>query len=189
MEVSDCAIMSDPMTCGAGVQQATKLINQPDLFFVGYISNSTIGYTLNLDKENNSILINSCMYKLSGIVYLKSHHYWCEVYSTQKGYKKGSYVYNGLWNSGRASFVGPKPLFLEKDSLHLFMFERVATQSTFTSGVTFNRPNCSSGNLVVKQILEVHKNLLMLRDNKASRTNIMTILQHYNIPAQKSTRK
>ena len=85
MEVSDCAIMSDPMTCGAGVQQATKVINQPDLFFVGYISNSTIGYTLNLDKENNSILIHSCMYKLSGIVYLKSHHHWCEVYSTQKG--------------------------------------------------------------------------------------------------------
>ena len=189
MEVSDCAIMSDPMTCGAGVQQATKVINQPDLFFVGYISNSTIGYTPNLDKENNSILINSCMYKLSGIVYLKSHHYWCEVYSTQKGYKKGWYVYNGLWNSGRASFVGPKPLFLEKDSLYLLMFERVATQSTFTSGVTFNRPNCSNDNLVVKQIIEVHKNLLMLRDNKASRTNIMAILQHYNIPAQKSNKK
>ena len=111
------------------------------------------------------------MCKLSGIVYLKSHHYWCEVYSTQKGYKKGRYVYNGLWNSGRASFVGPKPLFLEKDSLYLLMFERVATQSTFTSGVTFNRPNCSNDNLVVKQIIEVHKNLLMLRDNKASRTN------------------
>ena len=33
MEVSDCAIMSDPMTCGAGVQQATKLKKKPDLFF------------------------------------------------------------------------------------------------------------------------------------------------------------
>ena len=61
MEVSDCAIMSDPMTCGAGLQQATKVINQPDLFFVGYISNSTIGYTPNLDKENNSVLIHSCI--------------------------------------------------------------------------------------------------------------------------------
>ena len=49
--------------------------------------------------------------------------------------------------------------------------------------------HCSSGNLVVKQILEVHKNVLMLRDNKASRTNIMAILQHYNIPAQKSNKK
>ena len=141
MEVSDCAIMSDPMTCGAGLQQATKVINQPDLFFVGYISNSTIGYTPNLDKENNSILIHSCMYKLSGIVYLKSHHCWCEVYSTQKGFKKGRYLYDGLWNSGRASFVGPKQLFLAKDSLYLLTFERVATQSTFTSEVTFNRPN------------------------------------------------
>ena len=69
------------------------------------------------------------------------------------------------------------------------MFERVATQSTFTSGVAFNQPNCSNDNLVVKQIIEVHKNLLMLRDNKASRTNIMAILEHYNIPAQKSNKK
>ena len=29
----------------------------------------------------------------------------------------------------------------------------------------------------------------MLRDHKASRTNIMAILQHYNIPAQKSNKK
>lgn len=41
----DCAIISDPMTCGAGVQQATKVINQPDLFLLGTHSNSTIGYT------------------------------------------------------------------------------------------------------------------------------------------------
>ena len=43
--------------------------------------------------------------------------------------------------------------------------------------------------MIIKQIIEVHRNLLMLRDNKASRTNIMAILQHYNIPTQKSNKK
>ena len=80
---SDCAIISDPKTCGAMLQQSTTVLNQPDIFFVGYTGNSSKGYTPNLDKEN-TIDINGCMYKLTGIVYLKSHHYWCEVYSSQK---------------------------------------------------------------------------------------------------------
>ena len=51
---SDCAIISDPKTCGAVVQQATTVLNQPDIFFVGYTGNSTIGYTPSLDKENHN---------------------------------------------------------------------------------------------------------------------------------------
>ena len=66
---SDCAIISDPKTCGAMLQQSTTVLNQPDIFFVGYTGNSSKGYTPNLDKEN-TIDINGCMYKLTSIVYL-----------------------------------------------------------------------------------------------------------------------
>ena len=149
---SDCAIISDPKTCGAMLQQSTTVLNQPDIFFVGYTGNSSKGYTPNLDKEN-TIDINGCMYKLTGIVYLKSHHYWCEVYSSQKNYKNGWFVYNGLWNNGKATFVGPKPLFLEKESLYLLMFEKVATQHTnCTNGVTFQQLNTLNDNQVIKRI-------------------------------------
>ena len=181
---SDCAIISDPKTCGAMLQQSTTVLNQPDIFFVGYTGNSSKGYTPNLDKEN-TIDINGCMYKLTGIVYLKSHHYWCEVYSSQKKYKNGWFVYNGLWNNGKATFVGSKPLFLEKESLYLLMFEKVATQHTnCTNGVTFQQLNTLNDNQVIKRIIEDHKNLLMLKDNKASLTNIKAILQHYSISTQ-----
>ena len=46
---SDCAIISDPKTCG-----------QCYIFFVGYTGNSSKGYTPNLDKENTitSVCIN-----------------------------------------------------------------------------------------------------------------------------------
>ena len=92
---SDVVIISDPVTCGAAVQQSTTVLNQPDIFFVGYTGNSTKGYTPSLDKEHTTIDINGCVYRLSGIVYLKSHHYWCDLYSTKKSSKNGWFVYNG----------------------------------------------------------------------------------------------
>ena len=180
---SDCAIIPTPDTCGAVVQQSTSVLNQPDIFFVGYTGNSRKGYTPSLDKENLTIDINGCIYRLSGIVYLKSHHYWCEVYSTQKNYKNGWFVFNGLWNNGKATFVGPRPLFLKKESLYLLMFEKVVTSKTiiYTNGVTFNRPNNLNDNEIIKEIIQKHKNLLSLSDSKASLANIKSILQHHNI--------
>ena len=43
-------------------------------------------------------------------------------------------------------------------------------------------------NQVIKGIIEDHKNLLMLKDNKVNITNIKAILQHYSISTQ-SNRK
>ena len=63
------------------------------------------------------------------------------------------------------------------------MFEKVATQHTnCTNGVTFQQLNTLNDNQVIK--LEDHKNLLMLKDNKGSLTNIKAILQHYSISTQ-----
>ena len=65
------------------------------------------------------------------------------------------------------------------------MFEKVATQHTnCTNGVTFQQLNTLNDNQVIKRIIEDHKNLLMLKDNKASLTNIKAILQHYSISTQ-----
>lgn len=63
------------------------------------------------------------------------------------------------------------------------MFEKVATQHTnCTNGVTFQQLNTLNDNQVIK--LEDHKNLLMLKHNKGSLTNIKAILQHYSISTQ-----
>ena len=78
------------------------------------------------------------------------------MYSSQKIYINGWFVYNGLWNNGKATFVGPKPLFLEKESLCHLMFEKVATQHTnCTNGVTFQRLKTLNDNQVIKGLIAV----------------------------------
>ncbi|KAJ7371880.1 hypothetical protein OS493_022601 [Desmophyllum pertusum] len=184
---SDCSIIPNPTTCGAMLQQSTTVINTPDIFFVGYTHNPTKGCTPSLDKENNFsciMEINNCTYRISGIVYLKSHHYWCEVYSTQKKVKSGWFVYNGLWNNGKATFVGPRPLFLEKESLYLLMFEKIMTNhSTNKPGVstTFYKPIHANNNDIIKDIIYKHKTMLSLSDNKVKLDNIKAILLYHNI--------
>ena len=71
---SGCTVIHNPNTCGATLLCSTSVTNTPDIFFVGYTHNSSKGYTPNLDKENTNIEVNNCTYRLSGIVYLKSHH-------------------------------------------------------------------------------------------------------------------
>ena len=182
---SDCTVIHNPNTCGATLLCSTSVTNTPDIFLVGYTHNSSKGYTPNLDKENTNMEVNNCTYRLSGIVYLKSHHYWWEVYSTQKHFKKGWFAHNGLWNNGKATFVGLKPLILEKESLYLLMFEQIKTKHpTILSNpcVTCYKSIHSNNQEIIKEIVQQHKCLLSLSDNKAKLANIKAILQYHNIP-------
>ena len=168
------------------LQQSTTVINTPDIFFVGYTHNPTKKRIPSLDKEC-VIEINNCTYRISGIVYFKSHHYWCEVYSTQKQCKSGWFVYNGLWNNRKATFVGQRPLFMEKKSLYLMMFEK----SCLTIVQTILVFQHSINQLIVITIKK-HENLLSLSDNKVKLDNIKAILLYHNIakpPNMKPKRK
>ena len=65
----------------------------------------------------------------------------------KKNYKNGWFVYNGLWNNGKATSVGSKPLLLEKETLYLLMFKKVVIQHTnCTSGIAFQQLNTSNDN-------------------------------------------
>ena len=138
--------------------------------------------SLPVDSKCNTE-VNHCTYRISGIVYLKSHHYFCEVYSTQRN-KSGWYVYNGLWNNGKATFVGSRPLFLEKESLYLLMFEKIKSNNHANNdgvSTTFYRPIHSNNNEIMKDIINKHKVLLSLPDNKVKLDNIRAILHYHNI--------
>ena len=89
-------------------------------------------------------------------------------------------MYNGLWNNGKAIFVGSRPLFLEKESLYLLMFEKIKSNNHANNGVstTFYRPIHSNKNKIMKDIINKHKVLLSLPDNKVKLDNIRAIL-HY----------
>jgi len=111
------------------------------------------------------------------------------VYSTQGGCKSGWYwfVYSGLWNNGKAAFVGPRPLFMEKESLYLLMFEKVLSKKNKEKSWfhIYNRPIHLIDNYVLKEIIEKHKHLLSLSDSRASDlANMKAILQYHNISIQ-----
>lgn len=127
--------------------------------------------------------INDCTYRISGIIYPKSHHYWCEVYSTQKNFICGWHVYNSLWNNGKATFVGPRPLFLEKESLYLLMFEKIMTNHPIKNSfsTTIYKLIHANNNDIIKGIIHQHKNLLSLSDNKVKLDNIKAVLLYHNI--------
>ena len=98
--------------------------------------------------------------------------------NTQK-IKRGWFVHNGLWNNGKATFVGPRPLFLEKDSLYLLMFEKtMSSHCSYNPGAltTFYKPIHSNNHEIIKDIIQNHKNLLSLPDNKVRLDNIKAIL-------------
>jgi predicted metal-binding protein len=180
----DCNVIDNPKTCGARTKKSTTVTNTPDIFFVSYSNNQTIKCRPSIDHELcTNIQVNDMIYRLSGIVYLKSHHYWCEVFSSQKEYEKGWYVFNGLWNNGKATFVGPKPLFLEKDHIYLLMFEKLKASHHHTQ--IFNTSyKClyANNSEIVKKVVNDHKELLSLPDSKVKLQNIKAILQYHNTP-------
>ena len=78
---SDCAIIPQPNTCNAPLQQSTTVVNSPDIFFVGYTHNPSKKHIPSLPVDSKcNMEVNHCTYRISGIVYLKFHHYFCEVY-------------------------------------------------------------------------------------------------------------
>ena len=62
-----------------------------------------------IPKLDGHLYIAHNKYQLNGIVYFNNMHYWCEVLSTQLGYKTGWYHYDGMRNGGKAQYVGEKP--------------------------------------------------------------------------------
>ena len=85
---SDCAIIPQPNTCNAPIQQSTTVLNSPDIFFVGYTHNPSKKHIPSLPVDSKcNMEVNHGTYRISGIVYLKSHHYFVEVYSTQRNCK------------------------------------------------------------------------------------------------------
>ena len=140
----------------------------PDLFFVGYTHNPSKNHNPSLPVDSKcNMEVNHCTYRISGIVYVKSRHYFCEVYSTRRNCKSGWYVYKGLWNNGKGTFVGSRPLFLEKESLYLLMIEKIKSNNHANNdgvSTTFYRPIHCNNNEIMKDI--INKVLLSSPDNK-----------------------
>ena len=138
-----------------------------------------------------TITINECRYRLSGIVYLKSSHFWCEVYSCQRNYKKG-------WTCTMASGIMEKPLLLvlilcseeKKETLYLLMFEQLRSELNSLDILNYlYRPLSASNTDIIKLIVSQHKNQLSLvcfvPDSEMPHISVHTACEKYHEELEK----
>ena len=84
-----------------------------------------------LSRKLNLNLVRQ-KYDLAAIIYHHNFHFWCEVFVHDKRYKEGWYLYNDMWNNGKAEFVGKQPQVKTPSHMYILLFEK--SQVSITSG-------------------------------------------------------
>jgi len=148
----------------------SQVQGNPKFFFV--MRTVTSAYIPNLNGHIN--LANST-YKLTGIVYFNGMHYWCEVLSTQLGYKKGWFFYDGMVKGGKAEYVGETPQCKQSQCVHILLYEQCST-NTNIYGMThlYEQDKLTS-------IISSYRLVLNLSDTKIKIQNLKAVLKHKGI--------
>ena len=60
----------------------------------------------------------------TGFIYHHNYHFWCEVVVPDKRYRDGWYLYNDMWNNGKAEFVWEHPQVDALTHMYILLFEK-----------------------------------------------------------------
>ena len=163
--------------CDGTKRVTSEATSNPKFFFVTRNTSST--YIPNVDEN---IHIANTKYKLTGIVYFNGIHYWCEVISTQIGYKNGWYFYDGMMNGGRATYVGDTVQSIQKQYIHILLYEQCTTHANeYGKTLSYEKDKLNS-------IISFYKHMLNLSDNKVKIKNLKEILRHEAISFENNAR-
>jgi len=163
--------------CNGKKRVTSEVISNPKFFFVTRNTSST--YIPHLDEN---IHIANTKYKLTGVVYFNGFHYWCEIISTHIGYKNGWYFYDGMMNGGRASYVGDTFQGIQKQYIHILLYEQCTTLTNiYGKTLSYEKDKLNS-------IISFYKHELNLSDNKVKIKNLKEILRHEAISFQNNAR-
>ena len=155
----------------------SQVAGNPKFFFV--MRTVTSAYIPNIDGHIN---IANTTYKLTGIVYFNGMHYWCEVLSTQLGYKNGWFFYDGMIKGGRAEYVGETPQCKQLQHVHILVYEQCSTNANdYGKKLSYKCEKLTS-------IISSSRHVLNLSDNKIKIQNLKAILTHEGIPFQVNSR-
>lgn len=116
----------DSSVCGGKLVQSSSLINNPFLMAIELDKNEGRPVQPGLSRKLN-LNLDKQKYDLAAIIYHHNFHFWCEVFVHDKRYKEGWYLYNDMWNNGRAEFVG-KQSQVKKPS-HMYILAQKTMQS------------------------------------------------------------
>ena len=124
---------------------------------------------LNLDKQK---------YDLAAIIYHHNFHFWCEVFVHDKRYKEGWYLYNDMWNNGKAEFVGKYPQVKTPSHMYILLFEKSQVDITSSSR---DQATC------IRNLISVAFQNNITPDTKQVKKNYLNILKSSSIHFKETT--
>lgn len=167
----------DSSVCGGKLVQSSSLINNPFLMAIELDKDEgrpvqpglSSKLNLNLDKQK---------YDLAAIIYHHNFHFWCEVFVHDKRYKEGWYLYNDMWNNGKAEFVGKYPQVKTPSHMYILLFEK--SQADITSS---SRDHATS----IRNLMSVAFQNNITPDTKQVKKNYLNILKSSSIHFKETT--
>lgn len=164
--------IDDSSICGGNLVQSSSLVNTPFLMPV------------ELDKDESRpvqpcfssklhLNIGKYKYDLAAIIYHHNYHFWCEVFVSDKRYKDGWYLYNDMWNNGRAEYIGKQPQVKTPSHMYILLFEK--SHANITTSCT--KDHSAS----VKNIMSMACQRTITSDAKQVKQNYLTILKFSGI--------
>ena len=119
----------DGSVCGGQLSHSSSVVNNPFLL------------VFELDKDENRpiqpglssklhLRVKKDKYDLAAIIYHHNFHFWCEVFVSEKRYREGWFMYNDMWNNGKAEYVGKHPRVKTASYMYMLVFERSQVNMT-----------------------------------------------------------
>ena len=168
----------DGSVCGGQLLHSSSVVNDPFLL------------SFELDKDENRP-IQPCLsnklhlrlgkhkYDLAAIIYHHNFHFWCEVFVAEKKYKEGWYLYNDMWNSGKAEYIGKRPQVKTPSHMYILLFER--SQVNITT-------SCSKDHSAsLKNLMSMACQSNITSDAKQVKQNYLNIFKSCAIPVNASS--
>lgn len=111
---------------GGKLLQTSSVVNEPFLIAIELDKGKTRPVQPGLSSKLH-LNLGKHKYDLSAIICHHNHHFWCEVFVSDKRYKEGLYLYHDMWNKGRAEYIGKHPQVKTPSHMYILLFEKSQT--------------------------------------------------------------
>ena len=169
----------DGSVCGGKLLQTSSVVNDPFLIAIELDKDEARPVQPGLSSKLH-LNLGKHKYDLAAIICHHNHHFWCEVFVSDKRYKEGWYLYNDMWNNGKAEYIGKNPQVKTPSHMYILLFEKSQINNITTSG---SKDHSAS---IRKIVSMAHQNDIT-SDAKQVKQNYLNILKYCAIPINETT--
>ena len=154
--------------CAGNLIQSSTMVNTPFLMAIELDKDESRPVQPRL-RSKLQLDLGKRKYDLAAVIYHHNYHFWCEAFVSDKRYKEGWYLYNDMWNSGKAEHVGKQPQIKNPTYISTLLFERSHINTT---------TSCSKDHSTsIKRIITMAHGSNITPDAKQLKQNYLNILK------------